>query len=154
MNPFARFATGLIAGLIVTSILVVSVEMLSALAHPFPEGFQGTPEELSRHVERYPGWVLAAAAAAWSLTALAGTWIAGRVGNRLAAGVLGGLLVAAVIFNLAMLPYPAWFKIACLIGIPMAGWFGYTASCRAAAAGRGEEPGTATPAPGGNSVKS
>lgn len=128
MNRFARFVIGIVAGLVVTAILVVGVEWLSATVHPLPDGFQGSHEELCRHVEAYPQWVLASAAGAWTCTALAGTWIAGRVGTRLASGVLGALLVAAVAFNLAMLPYPAWFKTACLIAVPLACIAGYRLS--------------------------
>ena len=57
---------------------------------------------------------------AWAVTALASTWLAGRLGNRACAAFIGLLLLAAVVANIAMLPYPAWFKVATLIAIPAA----------------------------------
>ena len=46
-------------GLIVALILVTGVEGVSAVLHPFPEGFGGTSEEVMEHVANYPAWVLA-----------------------------------------------------------------------------------------------
>lgn len=51
--------------------------------------------------------------------------MASRIGGRLAGAVVTLLLAAALAFNLSMLPYVMWFKIAmpatffvaCLIGI-------------------------------------
>ncbi|HEX2518177.1 MAG TPA: hypothetical protein VHK04_01370, partial [Castellaniella sp.] len=57
------------------------VELFSAVVHPLPEDFGGTTEELCRHVERYPPWVLALVVPAWAVTALVGTWTAKRMGN-------------------------------------------------------------------------
>jgi hypothetical protein len=120
MRAVFRSVGAIAAGCAVAFVLVVAVELLSAVVHPYPEGFNGTDEEVCRHVERCPAWVLAAAVAAWGATALAGTWTAGRLGNRGCALFLGLLLLSAVILNIAMLPYPLWFKIAVLIVIPAA----------------------------------
>jgi hypothetical protein len=129
-----RTLGGIAAGLVVTFILIVAVEFLSAVLHPFPEEFKGTHEEVCRHVERFPQWVLAVAVAAWGVTAFAGTWTAGRVGSRGCALFLGLLLLAALIFNISMLPYSHWFKMASLIVIPMAIACGYRMSSRRARA--------------------
>jgi hypothetical protein len=100
----------------------VAVEFFSAVVHPFPPGFDGNIPE---HVRRYPHWVLGVVVLAWGATAAAATWVASRIGGRLA-GILVALLLAwALIFNLTMLPYTAWFKIAmpaafsvaCVLGI-------------------------------------
>ena len=58
-------------------------------------------------------------------TAAAATWVASRIGGRLAGAVVTLLLASALAFNLSMLPYVMWFKIAmpatlfvaCLLGI-------------------------------------
>src|SRR5262245_52422653 len=122
------------AGLAVAAILVVAVELLSSIVHPVPEDFQGTSEEMCRHVERIPPWVLAVVVVAWGVTAIAGTWTAGRLGNRACALLLGLLLLAAVVLNIAMLPYALWFKVAILIAIPMAIVWGYRSSGHLASA--------------------
>jgi hypothetical protein len=102
--------------------LVVAVELFSSVVHPVPANFDGNIPE---HVRRYPGWVLGAAALMWAATAAVATWVASRIGGRLAGAIVTLLLAAALAFNLSMLPYVMWFKIAmpaaffvaCLLGI-------------------------------------
>jgi hypothetical protein len=105
-----RVIAGILAGMLVVFLLLVAVEMLSAVAHPFPADFGGTEEEVCQHVARYPRWVLALVVPAWGLTALASTWTAARIGGRGAAIFIGLLLLAALVCNVTMLPYPMWFK--------------------------------------------
>ena len=120
MATLLRTLGAIAAALIVGFALVVGVELFSEVVHPFPAGLEKTEAEICRHVERYPAWVLAVAAPMWGATALASTWVAGRLGNRGAAIFVGLLLCAALALNLSMLPYPIWFKAACLILIPLA----------------------------------
>ena len=118
-TAFRTFAA-IFAGLLLAFILVVAVEAFSAVVHPLPEDFGGTQEELCEHVERYPPWVLAVVVPAWAAAALAAVWVARSVGNVFSAAIVGLLLLAAVVFNVSMLPYPIWFKAACLLAIPAA----------------------------------
>jgi type VI protein secretion system component VasF len=111
---------------------------VSAVVHPVPPDFQGTQEEMCRHVERYPPWVLALVVPAWAATAYAGTWVSGRIGNRTCALCIGLLLTAAVVFNVSMLPYPMWFKIVIVLAVPAASWWGSRLSIRRKAIGSNE----------------
>ena len=79
--------------------------------------FAATQEETCAHVARYPASVLALVVPAWALAAFAGTWIAQRIGGRPTALFVGLLLATAVLFNVSMLPYPIWFKIASVIAV-------------------------------------
>lgn len=106
-----RSAGALIAAIAVTFVLLIVVEIFSAIVHPVPEDFDGSVEEMCEHVARYPHWVLAAVVPMWGAIAFVGTWIAGRVGNRSCAIFMAVLLLAAVLWNIAMLPYPMWFKL-------------------------------------------
>lgn len=115
-----RCMVAIIAGMIVAFVVVIGVELFSAVVHPLPPDFNGTMEEMCRHVERYPDWVLALVVAAWAGAAFAGTWLAGRIGNRACALSVGLLLIAAVVFNVAKLPYTLWFKIVILLVVPIA----------------------------------
>lgn len=126
-----RTIVAVAGGIVVVGVLVVAVEMLSGVVHPFPEDFDGSLEQVREHVERYQHWVLAVAAAAWGFTGFAGTWTAGRLGNRASAAIVGVLVVAAVITNIAQLPYPIWFKVAILTVVPLACAYGYRSSTRA-----------------------
>ena len=120
MKAILRTSAAVLAGLLVLFILVVAVESISAVVHPLPEDFGGTKEEMCQHVERYPHWVLAAVIPAWAVAAFVSTWTARRIGNLYSSTIVGLLLLAALVFNISMLPYPKWFKIANLLVIPTA----------------------------------
>jgi len=116
-----RNVGAVVAGLAVLFVLVAAVELFSNAVHPFPEGFNTeSHEEMCRFIETYPAWVLGAAVPMWAIAAFAGTWTAAKIGNIYAAATVGLLTLAALILNLAMLPYPIWFKVACLVAIPIA----------------------------------
>ncbi len=99
--------------------------------------FGGTQEEMCQHVERFPAWVLGVVVPMWACTAFAGTWIARRLGNLVSAVVVAVLILAALVFNISMLPYPIWFKIACLVAIPAAMLLGMRLSGRRGAVALG-----------------
>lgn len=102
-------------GFIVALILVMAFEGISAVVHPFPDGFEGTPEEMHAHVAKYPSWVLSLCVVFWGATVLVSTWLATRFGrNRhpIHGLILGLILLALVIFNMYLLPYPLWFEAA------------------------------------------
>jgi hypothetical protein len=122
MKSALRTLLAVIAGITLAFALVVAVEFFSSVVHPFPANFDGNIPE---HVRRYPGWVLGVAVLMWAATAAAATWVASRIGGRLAGALVTLLLALALAFNLSMLPYVMWFKIAmpaaffvaCLLGI-------------------------------------
>jgi hypothetical protein len=126
MKSAVRTLLAVVAGMAMAFALVVAVELFSSVVHPFPPGFDANaPGAIPAHVQRYPGWVLAVAGLMWAATAAAAAWVASRIGGRLAGAVVTLLLAAALAFNLSMLPYVMWFKIAmpaaffvaCLLGI-------------------------------------
>ncbi len=107
-----RAIASIVVSLCFALAAIIGVELLSNVVHPLPADFPGTQEALCLHVARYPQWVLAAATALWGCITLASTWMATRIGNRVCGILIGALLLAAVLFNLSMLPYPLWFKVA------------------------------------------
>ena len=120
LRTLSAFALGTLASF----GLIFGFEILSNVVHPFPSDFKGTSEEICMHVANYPNWILAGVVVAWGLTAAVGTWIAQRIGNVYSAAALGILLVAGVTLNISMLPYPIWFKVVCMIVVPVATLFG------------------------------
>ncbi len=120
MKTALRFILAIIAGLFVLFVLLVAVELFSAVVHPVPADFGHTEKEVIEHVARYPTWVLAVAAPMWAAAAFASVWTARHIGNIYAAAIVGLLLLAALVCNLSMLPYPLWFKAVCLLLIPLA----------------------------------
>ena len=126
MKSAVRTLLAVVAGMALAFALVVAVEMFSAVVHPFPPGVDlNAPGSIPAHVQRYPGWVLAVAGLMWGAAAAAATWVASKIGGRLAGALVTLLLASALAFNLSMLPYVMWFKIAmpatffvaCLLGI-------------------------------------
>mgnify|MGYP000373523507 CR=1 FL=1 len=115
-----RVIAGCVVGIVIALILLIAVELFSAVVHPLPADFDGSQEELCQHVERYPQWVLAVVVPLWGFIAYVGTWAAARIGNRPAAFIICFLLVTAVLFNVSMLPYPMWFKILSVLAIAIA----------------------------------
>lgn len=138
MKAVLRSFAAVLVGLLVLFVLVVAVELFSAVVHPLPEGFGGTSEEMCRHVERYPHWVLAVVVGLWAAATLASVWTAGRIGNLYSSAIVGLLLLAALGFNVSMLPYPAWFKMATLLVIPVAVLAGSRLATRRQAAAAGD----------------
>ena len=122
MKSALRTLLAVVAGMAVAFALVVAVEFFSSVVHPFPAGFDGN---IPAHVRRYPHWVLGVVVLMWGATAAAATWVASRIGGRQAGALVTLLLASALAFNLSMLPYVMWFKVAmpaaffvaCLLGI-------------------------------------
>jgi hypothetical protein len=123
-----RSLAAVVAGIVVALAGLIAVEAMSAVLHPAPPGVDiaADIEACKAHVARYPSGVLALCGAAWGLVAFASAWVATRLGagRHLAHGLfVGTLLLAAAIFNMAMLPYPAWFWLN-LIVLPAAFVYG------------------------------
>jgi hypothetical protein len=120
-----RMIASVFIGLLVAFVLVVAVESFGAAVHPLPKDSRGTMEEVCRHVENFPGWALTVVVPAWAVTAFAGSWTAERIGNLFSLLIVGLVLLAALGLNLAMLPYPTWFKVANLLAVPAAIFVGH-----------------------------
>ena len=114
MKSAIRIVLAIVAGLALAFVLVIAVELWSAVVHPIPPDFTGTMEEMCEHVARYPDWVLAVAVLAWSATTFLSTWVAARIGNRWSGLVVAVLLTMAIVYNVTMLPYKMWFKVVML----------------------------------------
>ena len=127
-NTIFRSIGAVVASLALAVALIVAIEGISAVFHPFPPGVDGSDcEACKAHVARYPHWLLGVAVIAWGLTTLLSTWLATRLGafRHPAHGVAVGLLLfLAVIANLLMLPYYLWFELVNLVTIPLAIYFG------------------------------
>lgn len=123
-----RSAGSVMLGLIVAFMLVVAVEFISAVLHPFPPDFEPSQEAMFAHVANYPAWVLALlGGAGWAVTAFVSTWLATRLGTgrHPAHGIaVGVVLLVAAGFNISMLPYPVWFMVLDCFILPLGIYFG------------------------------
>lgn len=119
IKPFVA----IILGVAVFVVVFVVGEGLSAVLHPYPEGFDNTREEVEQHVAKYPGWVLALFIPIWALGVSASVWIAKRIGGRVSGAVTGVLLVILIAYNMYLLPYPIWFKVGMMFAVVFAAVF-------------------------------
>ena len=126
MKTVFRTILAVVAGMVLAFVLVIAVELLSAVVHPFPPEFTRAMDEMCQHVARYPDWVLGIVVLAWSATTFVSTWVATRLGDRLAGLAVALLLTWAIVFNISMLPYAMWFKVVMLTCFAVACYFGCT----------------------------
>jgi hypothetical protein len=126
MKTALRTLLAVVAGVALALVLVIAVELFSAVVHPVPPGFTGTMDEMCQHVARYPDWVLGVVVLAWSATSFVSTWVATRIGNRLAGLVVDRLLTLAIVINVAKLPYAMWFKVVMRSSFAVACYLGVT----------------------------
>ena len=119
-----RSVGAIIASLVVAMALIIAVEAICAVFHPFPPGVDTSDfEVVGAHVANYPYWGLAIGAVGWGGTTFLSSWVATRLGagRHPARGIaIGSLLLVAAGFNMFMLPYPLWFELANLLIIPLA----------------------------------
>lgn len=124
MIALSKSVTAVLAALIVAFAMVVVVEAISAIMHPFPPGFDPSDIEACKaHVANYPTPALIVAGVGWVVTVFISCWIATRLGahRHPAHGVgIGLLLLALAAFNMWMLPYPLWFEAAMYVLFPLA----------------------------------
>lgn len=117
-----------LVGIVFALVLIIGVEWLGSVVHPFPEGVDPSDMEVCKtHVARCPGWFLFVAAVAWGLTTFLSAWLATRLapGRHPAHGmVVGSFLFAMAIANMCMLPYPVWFWVLNLGLLPLAFYWG------------------------------
>ena len=117
----------ILLSIFVAIMLLAGIEWVGAILHPFPADFAGTREEVMQHVANYPTWGLFIGGIGWAITMFTATWLATRLSSNRhpVYGIgIGLLLLSGAIFNMALLPYPLWFWILCLILLPLGIYFG------------------------------
>lgn len=123
-----RSIGAIIAGLVTALALIVITEVVTGYFHPFPVGVDTTDQAVvAAHVANFPHWVLAIGAIVWFVAAFLSTWVATRLGTARhpAHGILiGALLLLAAVLNMFLLPYPVWFVVVNVLGIPLAIYLG------------------------------
>ncbi len=124
IRSMMRSAGAITLSLVVAMTLIIAVEVVTAIFHPFPPGVDTSDQEVIKaHVAKFPHWVLAIAVVGWGVTIFVSVWIATRMGagRHPAHGVaIGSLLLLAVVFNMFMLPYPVWFEVVNILIFPLA----------------------------------
>ena len=125
MHPTIRSALVLLAGVVVSVLVVILADMLVGTLYPLPAGTDMNDQEsVRRAIAAMPRPAFLLLLAGWVVAAGAGAYLAARLATRSAA--LHGMIVAffvlvATVANLAAIPHPTWLWLAIIL-IPAAGW--------------------------------
>ena len=110
----ARLAA-VVAGLVVSVVLISAVHAISVRLYPPPPGMDANdPAAIARFMQQLPIGALLLVALSYAVGSLGGGVAVGLVARRAAYGlaaVLGGLLTIAGFMNLAAIPHPVWFAV-------------------------------------------
>ena len=59
IGSFVRSVGAVLVGFVAAMVLIVGIEVVSSIVHPFPPGVDPTDYEVCKaHVARYPAWAL------------------------------------------------------------------------------------------------
>jgi hypothetical protein len=110
MGAFMRSIFAVIAGLLVSMVVLLAVEYAGSVLFPVPPDAM-----LTGAVDLIPLEAQITVVVGWALGAFVGPWLAGRLAGRapLVHGLtVAVLLLAAGIVNLLSLPHPIWMWVA------------------------------------------
>lgn len=136
----------LVAGVLTLGLVVITLQQISAMLHPLPEGLDPfapeNAEAFRAHMSEMPpaAWIVAMLSEV--LGALAGAFVAawiGRSAPRAVSGAVVGLAVLGSVANWSSFPHPTWFVVGQLVLYPtalMLVWFWITKRPPAEAEGR------------------
>ena len=120
MRNSVRIVGSVLLALLIAGLMLAIIEVFSATVHPYPNDFGGSREEVQKHIEEYPRWSLALVVPMWMVTTFLSVLLARILGGSSAAIIVGLILVAGAFLFVFVLPYPVWFEIANILGIPAA----------------------------------
>ncbi len=112
MPPIVRSVFAIFLGMVSCFFLILTIEMLGAMAFPPPPGLDSTDPETAAAARKLiaPG-MFALVLVAWAVGTFIGAGIAARVASRwkISHGmVIGTLFLLASISQMQMFPHPTW----------------------------------------------
>lgn len=115
-----RIIVGTVVGFALGLGVVIGGDVLNHTLFPPP-----APEQWAEYALTAPVQNLVLLPIAYILAALVAALVAAKIGRRAWAGwIAGGFLTGAMFVNLFMITHPIWMIAVCVIGAPLAVWFG------------------------------
>jgi hypothetical protein len=115
-----RIIIGIVAGFAFGLGVVIGGDVLNHTLFPPP-----APEQWAAYALTAPVQNLVLLPIAYILAALVAAFVAAKIAGRAWAGwIAGGFLTGATFVNLFMITHPIWMIAICVIGAPLAIWFG------------------------------
>lgn len=125
MHPLLRTFLAIVAGCLSAFALVAVIEMVGHALFPVPGRVDmSTPEGLRAAVP-IPLSALLSVLVAWVVATFVGGLVAALIAPskpRVYAGLVGAVILLGAIANMMMIPHPAWFAVAAVVGIVAAAW--------------------------------
>ncbi|MCJ0825207.1 hypothetical protein MQC88_04420 [Luteimonas sp. 50] len=111
-----RTLLGALAGMVVTFLAIMGIEVLGHVLYPPPPGLDPmVPQQLERIMATQPAAALALVVVAWVLGAFLGGWVAARIARahpRIAATLVALLVMAGVVGMIMQMPlHPRWMAV-------------------------------------------
>lgn len=126
VQGLARGIAATVAGVLVAGLTIAGIEWLGHRLYPPPEGLKADDlEALAAYVAALPIGALLFVLLAWLLGVFLGGLVAALLAGRrprLYAGVIAAVILLGAIANFAMVPHPAWFMVATVLTLPLAGF--------------------------------
>ncbi|MFN3159473.1 MAG: hypothetical protein ACE37I_09165 [Rubinisphaera brasiliensis] len=133
-SPHLRNVIAILLGLMVSVIVVGTVEMVGHAAYPPPAGVDlEDPEQVQEMMANAPAPALLFVIAAWGLGLFAGVFVAAILGADQAGfcvSVLSLVFLSMVVMMLVQIPSPAWFSVGGIVILVPAGFAGWNLSQR------------------------
>lgn len=115
-----------VLGTISGGVAIMLVQRLNVSLYPAPEGFNWSDQQaVAAFFKTLPPGAFLVVLAGYLIGVTVGAWVAGKLSAQVPhrqAVLVTLLFLAASVMNLLSLPHPAWFWIANLIVVPVAGW--------------------------------
>lgn len=126
MHPTIRSALVLLAGVVVSVLVVIIMDTVVGNLYPLPPGTDLNDQHSMRTaLAAMPPGAFVLLLSGWVLAAGAGAYLAARLATRSAAMhglIVAGFVLIATVANLAAIPHPTWLWPAAIVLIPLAGW--------------------------------
>lgn len=121
-----RDIAAVIAGLAVSIVVIMAVQMIGHAIWPPPEGLDWNDTEVIRtYTSQLPFLALLFPIVSYLLGALAGPFVACRIGTLrplVFVGIIGLVLLAFTIANLIQVPHPVWFSVLAVAAVFIGCW--------------------------------
>ncbi len=124
----ARAPAGIAAGIVVAFLVVVAVETIGLQIFHQPAGMDPVdPESVRRHMAEIPTGSFVMVLVAWAFGAFTGPMVTRRISGNTPtwpARTVVGLFAAMCVYNLMVVPGPAWMTAGAVLGVGTASFLG------------------------------
>ena len=119
MTPFVKSLLAVLAGIVVTFVLIATLEALGSWMYPPPKGMDiSNPASIKALIDLLPTGALVMVLAAWLVGTFTGAFVAGRIAGRSPmwhGAIIAVFAMAAGLADMMMIPHPLWFWIAAVV---------------------------------------